>query len=56
MSVGTENLASLLDGVGEQVEDRLGVFPVDTGIGDADTVFEAGFALRGYLLVTFTKR
>lgn len=56
MPVGTENLASLLDRVGEQVEDRLGVFPVDASVGDADAIFKARLSFSGNLLGAFGTR
>lgn len=53
MSVGPKNLAPLLNSVGEHVEDRLGILPVDAGVGDADAVLEGRLALGGDFLVAF---
>lgn len=56
VSVGAKDLTPLLNSVGEHVEDRLGVLPVDAGVGDADAVLEGRLALGGDFLVAFLSR
>ncbi len=43
------------DGLGELFENFLGGVPTDTGIRDADTLLEAGWSLRGNLLVALVQ-
>ncbi len=50
MAISRRHLPPLLDGVGEQREDRLRVLPADAGVGDADAVPETGLALLRHLL------
>lgn len=45
------NGASLDDGLGQVLQNRLGVFPAYAGVGDADAVLEACFSFLGDLLV-----
>lgn len=46
-----QDVASLLDSLGEGVQNREGIIPVDAGVGDAHAVLEAVLALLGDLLV-----
>jgi len=50
-SLGAENLAALLHGIGEKVEDGKGILPPNARIRDANTVLETRLALLGDLLV-----
>lgn len=46
-----EFLSSFAHTRGENFEDGLGVFPTYAGIGDGDTILQAGFAFFGDFLV-----
>lgn len=51
VAVSLEGLASLLNSVGECAEDFFCILPVDAGIGDTDSMLEAGLAFGRNLLV-----
>lgn len=46
-------LAAFSDGIGKLLEDFDGGFPVDTSIGDTDTLLETRWSLGRNLLVAF---
>lgn len=50
-SVDGELLLPRADGLGQLLQNDLGVFPSDAGVGDADAVLQAGLALGWDLLV-----
>lgn len=54
VTVGSGQFLSLLNGLRQVLENGLGIFPIDTRVGDTDTVFQAGLALWRNLLVAYT--
>lgn len=51
--LGGQFLPASTHGLRQVLQHRLGIFPVDARVRDADAVFETGLALRRHLLVAW---
>ena len=55
VTVRPKDFPTFPDGLGQGLQDLLGILPSYAGVGDADAIFQTGLSFFGYLLCSCRK-